>query len=48
MVRAGRDWQVLSSAEFGEAVYATPALADGRVYFRTAGHLYCFGPPGAK
>lgn len=48
VVRAGRDWQVLASAEFGEAVYATPALAGGRVYLRTVGHLYCFAPPAGK
>ncbi|HJT76985.1 MAG TPA: PQQ-binding-like beta-propeller repeat protein, partial [Gemmataceae bacterium] len=46
VVRAGRDWQVLSSADFEESVYATPALAGGQVFVRTAGHLYCFGAPG--
>jgi hypothetical protein len=43
VVRAGRDWRVLSASDFEEDAYATPALADGRVYLRTAGHLYCFG-----
>ena len=28
---------------FGEDTYATPAIVDGRIYLRTAGHLYCFG-----
>jgi outer membrane protein assembly factor BamB len=45
VVRAGRDWRVLSNSDFEEDIYATPALADGRIYVRTAGHLYCFGLP---
>ena len=48
VVRAGRDWKVLSRSDFGEAVYATPAIADGRIYLRTSGHLYCFGVAGKK
>lgn len=47
VVRAGSQWEVISTASFGEDAYATPALVDGRIYLRTAGHLYCFGaPPG--
>jgi len=34
---------VLHTADFQEDVYATPALADGRIYIRTARALYCFG-----
>ncbi|MCC6421063.1 MAG: PQQ-binding-like beta-propeller repeat protein [Gemmataceae bacterium] len=48
VVRAGRDWEVMSSSDFEEPVYATPALADGRIYLRTTGHLYCFGAVGQK
>lgn len=36
-------WTVVHTANFGEDVYATPALVDGRVYLRTVGQLYCFG-----
>jgi outer membrane protein assembly factor BamB len=43
VVSAVRDWQVLAASDFEEAVHATPAIADGRIYLRTAGHLYCFG-----
>jgi outer membrane protein assembly factor BamB len=43
IVNAVGEWQVLAEADFGENVYATPAIVDGRIYFRTAGHLYCFG-----
>ena len=36
-------WQILSTTDFGEGAYATPAIVDGRIYLRTTGHLYCFG-----
>jgi outer membrane protein assembly factor BamB len=45
VVRAGADWRVLHTSDFEEDGYATPALADGHIYLRTAGHLYCFGTP---
>jgi outer membrane protein assembly factor BamB len=44
VVSASERWEVLHSAEFGEECFATPALLDGRIYLRTSGHLYCFGP----
>lgn len=37
------EWEVLHTADFGEDTYATPALLDGKIYLRTAKHLYCFG-----
>lgn len=43
VITAEPEWKRLASADFGEKVYATPALADGRVYLRTTDHLYCFG-----
>jgi outer membrane protein assembly factor BamB len=43
VVKAGRDWEVLSVEDFGEQIYATPAIADERVYLRTNSALYCFG-----
>lgn len=43
VLSAQAQWEVLHSADFGEDVLATPALVDGRIYLRTAGHLYCFG-----
>jgi len=46
VVRAGRGCEVLATSDFQEDVYATPAIADGRIYLRTAGHLYCFGVIG--
>lgn len=43
VVSAKGNWNVISKADFGEAVYATPAIADGQIYLRTSHHLYCFG-----
>jgi outer membrane protein assembly factor BamB len=48
VVSAAADWRVLATGDFEEDTYATPAIADGRIYVRTAGHLYCFGPRGGK
>jgi outer membrane protein assembly factor BamB len=43
VVEAGADWKVLSTADLEEDVIATPAIADNRLYVRTAQTLYCFG-----
>jgi outer membrane protein assembly factor BamB len=43
VLQAGREGKVLATSDFDENVYATPALVGGRIYLRTAGHLYCFG-----
>jgi len=42
VVRAGAEWEVLSTTPLGEPVYATPALSDGDVYLRTEEALYRF------
>ncbi|HEX6739263.1 MAG TPA: PQQ-binding-like beta-propeller repeat protein [Vicinamibacteria bacterium] len=42
---AARDQEILSTAELGDEVYATPAIAGGRIFVRTRGALYCFGSP---
>jgi outer membrane protein assembly factor BamB len=43
VVRAATDWEVLAVNDVGEGCFGTPALADGRIYVRTADALYCFG-----
>jgi outer membrane protein assembly factor BamB len=43
VLRAGAEQEALSSGDLDEEVTATPALADGRIYLRTRGTLYCFG-----
>jgi len=39
------EWNVVSSHEFHEKIYATPAFASGRLYIRTEQALYCFQAP---
>jgi len=34
---------VMASADLKEEVYATPAIAEGKIYIRTVNTLYCFG-----
>lgn len=43
VVRVEPEWRVVCRARFGEEIFATPAIVDGRIYLRTTGHLYCFG-----
>lgn len=42
VVTAGREWEVAATNDFGEECFATPAIADGAIYVRTRGTLYCF------
>ena len=41
VVRAGRKFELLRTNKLGEAVYASPAFQDGRIYIRGKKHLYC-------
>jgi outer membrane protein assembly factor BamB len=45
VLRPGKDWTVLVANEIGEPLFATPALAQGRIYVRGAASLYAFGTP---
>lgn len=47
VLKAGPDWGVLHVNDLDEEIWATPAIAGGRLYVRTQQSLYCFGlPPG--
>jgi len=43
VLRPDGSLEPLAVNEIGEDIYATPALADGRIYVRTVGTLYAFG-----
>ena len=43
VVAPGRDLTLTAVNDLGEDVYATPALADDRIYIRTTAALYAFG-----
>lgn len=42
VVKAGREWDVLKVNDLDDQIYATPAIADGKIYLRTKSALYCF------
>jgi outer membrane protein assembly factor BamB len=43
ILKAGPEQEILSVNELDDESYATPAIADSRLYVRTRGTLYCFG-----
>ena len=43
VVEAGDTYQELARSELGEAVRASPAMVDGRIYMRAEQNLYCLG-----
>ena len=43
VVRPGPAFDVIAENDLGEECYASPAVSDGRIFFRTAGHLVCIG-----
>lgn len=42
-IKPGAQWEPLTVTDFEESIYATPAIAGGRIYLRTNSALYCFG-----
>jgi outer membrane protein assembly factor BamB len=42
VLKAGPEWEVISSRDFGERIMATPVLDGSRMYVRTDAALYCF------
>lgn len=45
VLKAAGEWEVLAVNELDDECYATPAIADGRIYIRTRSALYAFGKP---
>ena len=43
VLRAGGQQELLAANALDEEIFATPAIADGRLYVRTVAALYCFG-----
>ncbi|MDB5307825.1 MAG: outer rane biosis protein BamB [Gemmataceae bacterium] len=43
VVQPGKEFKVLATNDLKEKVYASPAVAGGRLYIRSWDHLYCFG-----
>jgi outer membrane protein assembly factor BamB len=45
---AAPKYRLLAKNSLGEPVFASPAVANGRLYVRGEHHLFCIGPPAAK
>ena len=43
IVKAGPKHEVIGTNSVGEPVYASPAIADGRIYIRGEKNIYCIG-----
>lgn len=46
VLKAGKEWEILKVNDLDDQAYATPAIADGRIYLRTRSTLYCFAKLG--
>ncbi|MEJ7604729.1 MAG: hypothetical protein WKF37_00280 [Bryobacteraceae bacterium] len=42
VLKAGADWEVLSTIDFDDPAFATPALVGNSIYVRTRSAMYCF------
>ena len=43
VLKAAGEWEVMAVNELDDECFATPAIADGRIYIRTRSALYSFG-----
>jgi outer membrane protein assembly factor BamB len=43
MIKAGPKHEIIGTNSIGEPVYASPAIADGRIYIRGEKNIYCIG-----
>lgn len=41
VLKAAADWEILAVNDFGEDIFATPAIAGGRMFLRTHSAVYC-------
>ena len=43
IIQIDDELKVLARNDFGENIFATPAITENKIYLRTAGHLYALG-----
>ena len=43
VLKAAGEWEILKVNQLDDECFATPAIADGRIYIRTRSALFCFG-----
>lgn len=44
VVRASDKFEVVARNKLGEGTFGSPAVSDGKIFFRTENHLWCVGP----
>ena len=47
VINAAGEWELLALNDLDDECFATPAIADGRLYIRTRNTLYCFADRAA-
>ena len=47
VARASKDFEVIGRSSLGDPSHGTPAVADGKIYFRTFHKIICVGPRNA-
>jgi outer membrane protein assembly factor BamB len=45
VLNTGKKFNLLAKNDLGDGIMATPAICGGRIFLRTAHHLYCIGKP---
>jgi outer membrane protein assembly factor BamB len=48
VLQAGPEFKVLAENDMKDYTLSSPAVSDGQLFLRTAGHLYCIGKRSAK
>jgi outer membrane protein assembly factor BamB len=48
VLQAGPEFKVLAENDMKDYTLSSPAVSDGQLFVRTAGHLYCIGKRSAK
>ena len=48
VVTASREPEILAQIDLGEPLMASPAIAGGTLYLRSAGHLWAIGATAAE
>ncbi len=43
VIQIDEELKVMAKNDFGEKIFASPAIAQNKIYLRTAGHLYALG-----
>lgn len=43
IIKEGDEFELVSTYDLGEESHSTPAVANGKMYLRTSGHLFCVG-----